>query len=32
MLSGDDREKEAWRAGINDFLRQPEAVDQFVRQ
>jgi len=28
MLSGDDCEKEAWRAGVNDFLRKPEAVDQ----
>jgi len=28
MLSGDDCEKEAWRAGVNDFLRKPESVDQ----
>lgn len=28
MLSGDDCEKEAWRAGVSDFLRKPEAVDQ----
>jgi two-component system chemotaxis response regulator CheY len=28
MLSGDDFEKEAWRAGANSFLRKPEAVDQ----
>ncbi len=28
MLSGDDCEKEAWRAGVNDFLRKPEAVEQ----
>jgi CheY-like chemotaxis protein/tetratricopeptide (TPR) repeat protein len=28
MLSGDDCEKEAWRAGVNAFLRKPEAVDR----
>ena len=28
MLSGDDCEKEAWRAGVNEFLRKPEAVDR----
>ncbi len=28
MLSGADCEKEAWRAGVNDFLRKPETVDQ----
>lgn len=28
MLSGDDCEKEAWRAGVAAFLRKPEAVDQ----
>jgi CheY-like chemotaxis protein len=28
MLSGDDIEKEAWRAGVDDFLRKPEAVGQ----
>jgi CheY-like chemotaxis protein/tetratricopeptide (TPR) repeat protein len=28
MLSGDDCEKEAWRAGVNAFLRKPDAVDQ----
>ena len=28
MLSGDDCEKEAWRAGVDAFLRKPEAVDQ----
>jgi two-component system chemotaxis response regulator CheY len=28
MLSGDDCEAAAWRAGVNDFLRKPEAVDQ----
>jgi len=28
MLSGDNCEKEAWRAGVDDFLRKPEAVDK----
>ncbi len=28
MLSGDNCEKEAWRAGVKAFLRKPEAVDQ----
>lgn len=28
MLSGDDCEKEAWRAGVSAFLRKPEDVDQ----
>ena len=28
MLSGDDCEKEAWRAGVNAFLRKPENVDR----
>lgn len=28
MLSGDDCEAAAWRAGVNDFLRKPEAIDQ----
>jgi DNA-binding NtrC family response regulator len=28
MLSGDDCEKEAWRAGVDAFLRKPEAIDQ----
>ena len=28
MLSGDDCAAAAWRAGVNDFLRKPEAVDQ----
>lgn len=28
MLSGDDCAAEAWRAGVNDFLRKPEAVHQ----
>lgn len=28
MLSGDDCEKEAWRAGVSAFLRKPEAVNQ----
>src|SRR6266404_252565 len=28
MLSGDDCEKEAWRAGVRAFLRKPEGVEQ----
>jgi len=28
MLSGDDCEKEAWRAGVGAFLRKPEAINQ----
>lgn len=28
MLSGDDIEKEAWRSGVDDFLRKPEGVDK----
>ncbi len=28
MLSGDDCEKEAWRAGANAFLRKPEDVEK----
>ncbi len=28
MLSGDDCEREAWRAGVKAFLRKPEGVDQ----
>ncbi len=28
MLSGDDCEKEAWRAGVDAFLRKPEALDR----
>jgi two-component system chemotaxis response regulator CheY len=28
MLSGDDCEREAWRAGVDAFLRKPEAVDK----
>jgi CheY-like chemotaxis protein/tetratricopeptide (TPR) repeat protein len=28
MLSGDDIEKEAWRAGVNEFLRKPKDVDR----
>jgi two-component system response regulator (stage 0 sporulation protein F) len=28
MLSGDDVEREAWRAGVDDFLHKPEAIDQ----
>ncbi len=30
MLSGDDCEKEAWRAGANAFLRKPEALEQIA--
>lgn len=30
MLSGDDLEKEAWRAGVDDFLRKPDAVNELV--
>jgi DNA-binding NtrC family response regulator len=30
MLSGDDVEKEAWRAGVDDFVRKPEAGRQLV--
>jgi CheY-like chemotaxis protein/tetratricopeptide (TPR) repeat protein len=30
MLSGDDCEKEAWRAGVRAFLRKPEGVDQLA--
>jgi CheY-like chemotaxis protein len=28
MLSGEDVEKQAWRAGVKDFLRKPEGVNQ----
>lgn len=28
MLSGDDCEKEAWRAGVDEFLRKPEGIDR----
>jgi CheY-like chemotaxis protein len=28
MLSGDDCEKEAWRAGVDGFLRKPEGIDK----
>ena len=28
MLSADDCEKEAWRAGVDAFLRKPQAIDQ----
>jgi CheY-like chemotaxis protein len=28
MLSGDNCEKEAWRAGVNDFLRKPEDIEK----
>lgn len=27
MLSADDCEKEAWRAGVDAFLRKPQAID-----
>jgi len=30
MLSGVDCEKEAWRAGVNDFLRKPEDVNKIA--
>jgi CheY-like chemotaxis protein len=30
MLSGDDVEKEAWRAGVDAFLRKTEAVDRLA--
>ena len=28
MLSGDDCEKEAWRVGVDAFLRKPEGIDK----
>ncbi len=28
MLSGDNCEKEAWRAGVNEFLRKPEDIEK----
>ncbi len=28
MLTGDNCEKEAWRAGVDAFLRKPEALDE----
>jgi len=28
MLSGDNREKEAWRAGVSDFLRKPDDIEK----
>jgi len=28
MLSGNDCEKEAWGAGVNDFLRKPEQISE----
>ena len=28
MLSGDEIEREAWRAGVNEFLRKPQDVDR----
>jgi CheY-like chemotaxis protein len=30
VLSGDDIEKAAWRAGANEFLRKPEKIDRIV--
>ena len=30
MLSGDDCEAEAWRAGVDDFLRKPKGIDQVL--
>jgi len=30
MLSGDDCEKEAWRAGVNAFLLKPKGLDQLA--
>jgi DNA-binding NtrC family response regulator len=28
MLSGDDCEKEAWRTGVDEFLRKPEDIER----
>jgi DNA-binding response OmpR family regulator len=28
MLSGDDCEKEAWRAGVNAFLLKPKGIEK----
>lgn len=28
MLSGDDCETEAWRAGVGEFLRKPEDIEK----
>lgn len=30
MLSGEDCEKEAWRAGVSDFLRKPDEMHQLT--
>jgi CheY-like chemotaxis protein len=30
MISGDDIEKAAWRAGANEFLRKPEKMDRIA--
>jgi len=30
MLSGDEIEKEAWRAGVHEFLRKPKDVNRLV--
>lgn len=30
MLSGEDCEKEAWRAGVDEFLRKREGIDRLI--
>jgi len=30
MLSGADIEREAWRAGVDDFIHKPDAVNELV--
>jgi DNA-binding response OmpR family regulator len=30
MLSGEDCEAEAWRAGVKEFLRKPEGIHQLA--
>jgi len=30
VLSGDDIEREAWRAGVDDFIHKPDAVNELV--
>jgi CheY-like chemotaxis protein len=30
MLSGDEIEKEAWRAGVHEFLRKPKDINRLV--
>ncbi len=32
VLSADDIEREAWRAGVNEFLRKPEQIDALSRR